>query len=59
MGAKMNVEQKTLVTSFDFTELNQVKFIMHDESPDYAINFVPMTEKDFSFVTENIFFDED
>lgn len=50
MGAKMNVEQTTLVTPFDFTELQQVKFVMHDEGPDYAINFVPMTEKDFSFV---------
>lgn len=35
---------------FDFTELETVKFIPHDEGPYYGINFVTITEREFSFV---------
>ena len=46
----VNVETFVLMSPFDFSELEKVKFVSHDEGPEYAINFVPMTEKEFSFV---------
>ncbi len=46
----MDVEIETPVTPYDFTELEKVKFISHDEGPYYAVDFVTLSEKEFSFV---------
>lgn len=46
----MKVEHTTLTTPFDFTELEKVQFVMHDEGPDYMIDFAPLSEKEFSFL---------
>ena len=46
----MNNEIAILVTPYDFTELEKVKFISHDEGPYYAVDFVTLSEREFSFV---------
>lgn len=35
---------------FDFTEIEKVKFVHHDEEPDYMIDFAILSEKEFSFL---------
>ena len=46
----MNNEIKTPVITYDFTELEKVKFISHDEGPYYAVDLVTLSEREFSFV---------
>lgn len=55
MEKKMSIEVETftLMSPFDFSELEKVKFVSHDEGPDYMINFSTLSEREFSFI-ENV-----